>query len=325
MPLIPKVRKHTIALIDSANLAFRFAHSFKGQFIKTTATSQISSGIIYGMLDTIWKLRELHKIDIAIFVLEGSHENNPRRKHPIYKSKRPTSISVDITAEMNLIKELAPLLGIPVAIPTQGEADDIIAHIAHDLNKSKYENLICSADHDMQVLLNKNTKIIKSANKKEQGHTTRTESDFWEEYGFDPKYFSLFMAVTGDASDSIPGIKGIGPKKGVVIFRELTSRGISIVPSKIARELIRTYPNIINGATQEYLEALINEYYLLTKMRNDYGMYIIKPLCPDIHEMESIFNTMKFRNFLNNLEGIYRTCSIFYHTYQTLPLTNVNT
>lgn len=166
MPLIPRIRKQTIALIDSANLAFRFAHSFKGQMIKTTATSQVSSGIIYGMLDTIWKLRELHKIDIAIFLLEGSHENNPRRKHPIYKSKRPTSISVDITAEMNLIKELAPLLGIPVAIPTIGEADDGIAFFTNKFCSFKYENLICSADHDMQVLLNKNTKIIKSANKK---------------------------------------------------------------------------------------------------------------------------------------------------------------
>lgn len=320
MPLIPKIRKHTIALIDSANLAFRFAH-----VIKTTATSQVSSGIIYGMLDTIWKLRELHKIDIAIFVLEGSHENNPRRKHPIYKSKRPTSISIDITAEMNLIKELAPLLGIPVAIPTKGEADDGIAFFTTKFSSSKYENLICSADHDMQVLLKKNVKIIKSANKKDQGSTTRTESDFWEEYGFDPKHFSLFMAVTGDASDSIPGVKGIGPKKGIVVFRELTSRGINIVPSKIARELIRTYPNIINGATQEYLEALINEYWFLTKIRNNWPIVVLPSLCPDIYEMESIFNTMKFRNFLNNLEGIYKTCSIFHNTYQTLPLTNVNT
>jgi len=320
MPLIPRIRKQTIALIDSANLAFRFAHSFKGMMIKTTATSQVSSGIIYGMLDTIWKLRELHKIDIAIFVLEGSHENNPRRKHPIYKSKRPTSISVDITAEMNLIKELAPLLGIPVAIPTTGEADDGIAFFTNKFCSSKYENLICSADHDMQVLLNKNTKIIKSANKKEQGNTTRTENDFWAEYGFAPRHFSLFMAVTGDSSDSIPGIRGIGPKKGMVVFRELTSLATNITPARIAKELIKTYPNIIDGASQEYLEALINEYWFLTKIRNNWPITVLPSLRPDVHEMESIFNTMKFRNFLNNLEDIYKTCNIFHNTFSKLDM-----
>jgi 5'-3' exonuclease len=312
MPLVPKIHKRTIALIDSANLAFRYAHTFRGHMLKMQSGVEISTGIIFGMLDTIWKLKQLYKINNAIFVLEGPHETNPRRKHPIYKSKRATSISIDITSEMILLQELAPQLGIPVVVPQIGEADDGIGHLIKKLHYPFSHLLICSGDHDMQVFLDNTIKIIKSANKSEQNITTVTTTEFWAEYGFDPKYFSLFLAVTGDSSDCIPGIKGIGPKKGKYIFNELSSRGIQITIGKIARELIRTYPKIIDGQSQEQIESQIIEYYQLTKIRNDWPISIIRPIQPNIKQIIKLFELMKMRVFINRIEEIYNICDTFY-------------
>jgi len=321
MPLVPKIHKRTIALIDSANLAFRYAHSFRGLMMKMPSGTEISTGIIFGMFDTIWRLRELYKINNAIFVLEGPHETNPRRKHPIYKSKRATSISVDITSEMLLLQELAPQLGMPVVIPQIGEADDGIGLLVKKLHYPFSHILICSGDHDMQVFLENSIKIVKSANKSEQNIATLTTTDFWAEYGFDPKHFSLFLALVGDSSDCIPGIKGIGPKKGKYIFNELTSRGIAITIPKIARELIKTYPNIIDGQSQESLEYQITEYYQLTKIRNNWPVDIILPTQPNMKQMIKLFDSMRMRNFIIHIGKIYDICNSFYkESLQIIPM-----
>lgn len=314
MPLIPKSQKNIIALIDSANLAFRFAHSFRGMSIKTQNGTEVATGIIYGMLDTIWKLKELYNINDAIFVLEGPHENNPRRKHPVYKSKRATSVSVDITSEMTLIKELAPKLGMLSIVPVKGEADDGIAFCIENIKLPNVEFLVCSGDHDMQVLLQPNVKIIKSANKNEQNATTFTEQNFWDENGFSPKLFSLFMAVTGDSSDSIPGIKGIGPKKGSVIFKELTSRGVTINYKSLANELIKTYPKILDGRSVDDIYNKISEYHNLTRIRNNWPVSTLTPEQPNRAYIKKIFELMKMKSFLMRHEEILTNCNTFYKT-----------
>jgi len=319
MPLVPKVQqKQTIALIDSANLAFRFAHSFRGQTITTSSGVDVSTGVIFGMFDTVWKLTDIYKLDQVFFVLEGPHDTNPRRSHPAYKSKRATSFSVDITSEMLLLRGLAPKLGIPVVVPVIGEADDGIAFLTRKLRSQSNEILICSGDHDMQVMLNKNIKIVKSASKTGESSKSRTQEDFQTEFGFHPKYFSLFMAVTGDSSDCIPGIKGIGPKKGMAVFSNILAAGLKLSPETISAELIKTYPSIVSGSSAEYLSGLIKEYYSLTFIRNTWPIDVAVPQAPNISKIKEAFETLKMRNFLRDINSIYSKCRHFYSKWDAI-------
>lgn len=285
-----------VILVDTANLAFRFAHTFKGFKIITNNGLEIYTGIIYGILDTVVSLFEKYSFNSIFFVLEGTHENNPRRKDPIYKSKRATSFSIDITAEMTFLHYTFPLFGLPVVIPMKGEADDGIAFLSESIRNSGRNVIICSRDHDMKVLLKDNVKILNK-------DIEITKEDFFKEYKFHPKYFSMFMALTGDSSDNIPGINGIGPQKGMKIFNSLVEEHREINFANIANKLVNTYPTIVGNDIKD-IESQLNRYYKLTCIRKNWPITVSMPMIPIEDDINKIFLSLKMMSMSRNIKQL---------------------
>ena len=257
-------KQSNVLIIDAANLVFRAAYTFSGVKIKLKGTDiSVSSGIIYQVISMLLGYYTRHRQTATFFVLEGSKANNPRYKMHEYKSKRPTSRTIDITAEMLLLKEIIVMLGGISVIPKRGEADDGIAYIAHHLDDKRLTKCIISNDHDMQALLGKYVMIVKN-------DATVTRESFIAKFGFLPKHYSLFSAIAGDSSDNIPGVRGFGKKKTLDIFTKLAKAHTPVTIDNVIKEIVSTKTGT-HMKPADLLET-IHRYYYLTHIRSDWPL-----------------------------------------------------
>jgi DNA polymerase-1 len=113
----------------------------------------------------------------------------------------------ELQVQMPYLKQVASLLGICDMELDTFEADDLIGTVAHMAQKENYEVYIVSGDKDFCQLVN--DKVFLYDTMKEMIYD---EAQVKEKHGVTPAQFIDFLAITGDTSDNIPGVAGIGPK-----------------------------------------------------------------------------------------------------------------
>lgn len=169
----------------------------------------------------------------CIVVFDGGLSQRRLGLYPHYKEK----VRGELTAEQQLEKdvesekfeyaysiteEILPYLGIPW-IRLRQEADDIIYLLAKELSKKEMV-MVHSDDKDyLQFLTIENVLV----NQPMKG-IIWTKDKFIEEYGFDPKHFTLYKSLIGDGSDNIPGVVGIGDARATSIIKTMIDKNITI-------------------------------------------------------------------------------------------------
>lgn len=97
------------------------------------------------------------------------------------------------------------------------EADDIIAFLSKEISKdNKTKAYVVSTDKDLLQLVDDNITVYAAIEK--EFYTPKKVKD---KYGVHPYNFLMLKTLTGDGSDKIPGVKGLGPKKLPKMFPEL--------------------------------------------------------------------------------------------------------
>lgn len=154
---------------------------------------------IYGFLRMIFKV--LHeKPEHFLIAWDAPHKTLRHESFAEYKGKRP-ELPDDFKYQIRQTKELVEEIGLNAAQIPGYEADDIIATIAHGC-KHGCKVSILTSDKDLKVLIDDN--VICSDPMK---GTTTTKESFVQERGFQPQNFADYLALIGDASDNIPGVK----------------------------------------------------------------------------------------------------------------------
>lgn len=194
-------------------------------FIRSYAASPVmnSDGIhVGGISGTLLSLGHAIKFinpTRVIIVFDGKNGSQKRRQlYPEYKSNRKVKIRLNRSEEVekqdNQLEQLLRLIQyfeiLPFSVITldNTEADDVIAYIAHDyLKEHSSQAFIMSSDKDFLQLVDDRVHVW-SPTKKKLYYT----EDVVDQYNIYPCNFPLYRAITGDASDNIKGIDGIGDK-----------------------------------------------------------------------------------------------------------------
>lgn len=192
-------------------------------------------GAISGFLQSIGVLIRQFNPTKCIIVFDGPGGSNRRKKKfPGYKSGRMIkrgeySSSVFATEEeeresmrmqFKRTMEYLSLLPVDIVSIPEIEGDDSIAHIAKNCEE---EVVIVSTDRDFLQLVNSRINVWNPIRKKLYDIDT-----LHEEYGVFHENFLLFRALTGDAGDSIPGIKGLGLKTLIKNFPDISNRYLEL-------------------------------------------------------------------------------------------------
>jgi len=211
-------------LIDANNLCCRHAYSNAG--LKNS--EQKPTSVHYGFFSTLISLKQMFNDYIFLIVWDSK---SIRRKTESEEGVRKDIIKTAYKA--NRIKEEQPqeildmyaqLPQLKLAIHEAGlcqikingqEADDIIASYARLLYHDA-ERIVClTSDHDYYALLNDKVSIYDGMKNK-----MITVDSFKEEYNIEPKAWYDIGSFSGDVSDNIPGVYGVGPVSSLKLVRE---------------------------------------------------------------------------------------------------------
>lgn len=198
-----------ILLVDGFNLVFRAFYGMPN----LSRPDGFPTGAVHGWVRTLWKLQDDEAPDrmVVLFDLGGAHRQTELL--PQYKANR-TEAPEDLVRQIPVIKELTRDLGWG-ALECEGvEADDLIASCALREAAAGHEVLIVSADKDLGQLVDERVQQLlppPTANPK-AGWRRLGPQGVLERFGVRPAQIPDLLALTGDTSDNIPGLDGVGLK-----------------------------------------------------------------------------------------------------------------
>ena len=175
---------------------------------------------VYGFLTVLHKLLEDSRPDAlcVAFDLKG-----PTFRHEAfegYKAQRkpmPDELSVQIP----LMKEVLDAAGVQRLELAGFEADDLIGTVSRVCNEGGNECLIVTGDRDSFQLITETSHVLHVKSRMGKTETIDYTPDvFSGEYGFTPEKIVDLKALMGDASDNIPGVKGVGEKTATELIQK---------------------------------------------------------------------------------------------------------
>lgn len=205
-------------LIDGNNIIFRAYYAFQNQRLKTS--DGVQTGALYGFLRMLLKMLKDRQPDLIAVAFDTSRNTFRRRLYPEYKAKRKPTPD-DLLAQIPLAHQAVEALGVKIMTHEDYEADDLIGSAAKSLAK-EYEVNIVTGDRDLLQLIDDHI-TVELCQKGVTEIREITPDEFVKEYGFPPMGIIDLKALMGDASDNIPGVKGIGEKKGLALIQQFGS------------------------------------------------------------------------------------------------------
>jgi DNA polymerase-1 len=210
-----------VLLVDSA-MVYAAAKSQIGDLSRSDG---YKTGAVFGFVRMIESQVKRHDIDRVYLCFEAGGTAKKREFHPTYKSGRERSMAAPEENHQEDIYEWAMLRGMFCALAIDHEADDVIAYFAGKHSEAGDNVIILSRDHDFRALLNENTVMA-------WGKDVKTKDDFVNEYGFDPIHYTIFLALAGDPTDTVPRLMMPAKAKKMVQAFDATGTMSPDVPSE---------------------------------------------------------------------------------------------
>jgi len=218
-----------LILVDGSSFVFRAFFQSMNQDAKYNYRSDgLPTGALRMFCVKLWQfIREgaagVTPTHLAI-VLDKSEGSFRREIYPEYKGHRPDAPE-DLKRQMPLMRDAVRAFGlIPIELERY-EADDLIAAYATQAAEAGAEVVIVSADKDLMQLVGPNVRFFdfESGIKGKNGYRPERNLDVEgviERWGVPPEKIADVLALTGDTSDNVPGVPGIGPKTAVQLLEE---------------------------------------------------------------------------------------------------------
>lgn len=205
-----------IVLVDGNNLLFRsyYATAYTGNIMRNKEGFPTNG--VYGFVNMINKIIYDEKPEYMMVAFDIG-KTFRHEKYERYKDGRRETPD-DLKVQFPVAKKILTAMGIKYLECAGYEADDIIGTISMWCEKDpEYEALIVSSDKDLLQLISDET-VVKLLKTKD--YIWMDKKTFNDTYGFDPIHMIDLKALMGDASDNIPGVKGIGEKGAIKLVSE---------------------------------------------------------------------------------------------------------
>lgn len=207
-------KKPTLVLIDGHALAYR---AYFGMPTTFTTSQGEPTHAVYGftnMLLAVWK-----EYEPDYFIV--TFDRGDTFRHQMYAGYKATREKMpdDLSSQIERIEQLVKAFNMPIFTKEGYEADDLLGTLASQAAQRDIEALIVTGDRDAFQLVGPNVKVIISG-RSFSDREVYDEERVKERYGVTPKELIELKGLTGDSSDNIPGVKGIGEKSGVKLIQQ---------------------------------------------------------------------------------------------------------
>lgn len=218
-----------IYIVDAVNYLFRSYYAIGPM----TNDKGESTSALYGFIRSVQKLVKEFSPEYLVCIFDGPDNKKSRQAvYAEYKMHRKGAPE-DLFPQFEWAYEYCEMAGIPVLCIEGIEADDAMASAALWAQKKGAVAYLCTTDKDLMQLVGKEIFLLHP----HKDYLLIDAAKVEELFGVRPDQMLDFLAITGDASDNIPGINGFGPKTAAALLQEFgTLDHILAHPEKIRGE-----------------------------------------------------------------------------------------
>ncbi len=247
------------------------------------------TGAIFILTRLLLRILKLEQPAYFGFIMDGRGPNFRHELYPEYKAQR-SATPEDLIAQIEPVQAVIRAMGLSLTVSDNCEADDCIASLAKRY-RDEHPIVIIGADKDLKQCLAPNVILWDPATRDEK---ITTLADFEKETGLTPDQWPDFQAVTGDPSDNIPGIPGIGPKTASTIFKthptlENIRDNFENLPPKMQDKI---KPSLQDIFTYRKLTLLATSYCKELSLHN------LVPASPNLEELTALLEEYELYSLL---------------------------
>ncbi|MEO7962465.1 MAG: 5'-3' exonuclease H3TH domain-containing protein, partial [Gemmatimonadaceae bacterium] len=291
----------TLFLVDGYALIYRAFFALLARPLKTARGENPSAS--WGVVNFLQRLVAKHKPDYIGWV----HDSGLSFRHEVYPDYKATrekltdELQSDFDTGVERIGQLLEGFRVPILAVEGYEADDVIGTLTQQATARGINVVIVSGDKDFQQLVRERVWLLNPgrggpASVDEQWVGMENASD---RLGVPPHYVTDYLALTGDSSDNVPGVPGIGEKTAkelVDAFGDLEG-------------ILAAAPNVVKKRPREALLANVQQARLskeLVTIRHDVPITIdldaLKRREPDNARLRQLYIELEFSSLLKDIE-----------------------
>lgn len=284
--------QHTLLLVDGSSYLYRAFHAMA----PLTAPDGTPTGALYGVLNMLRRLRADYVHDYCAVVFDAKGENFRHKMYPDYKATRPP-MPDELRPQAEMLPELVRLMGWPVLIVPDVEADDVIGTLAKQGEAAGWNVVISTGDKDMAQLVSEHVTLVNTmSNEKLDIEGVKNK------FGVHPDQIIDYLTLIGDKVDNVPGVDKCGPKTAV---KWLDQYG--------TLQNVIDHASEIKGKVGENLQAALPQLplsYQLVTIKTDVdlhgdlsdGLESLRRTTPKWSQLAVEFKRLNFRTWLKEAE-----------------------
>lgn len=289
-----------LLIVDSSSLLYRAFHALP----PLTNSKGQPTGAVYGFLLILFKAIKDVRANYVVACFDTPKPTFRHQQFSEYKAGRAKTPD-GIISQIPIIKEVLEAFGVPLFLQEGFEADDLIATIA-----KKYAGAcqvyIVSGDLDNLQLVDEKIKIY-TLGKGIKDTVIYDEKKVQERFGVTPSQMNDFKALTGDASDNIPGVPGIGKTTAADLIGRFGS--IKNLYEELATDTAVLKPKVKEALKSNKEKAFLSLQLVDTKKDMDVNFNL--QACQfgnfDKEKLQRIFDELNFTTMMDKLPSLINT------------------
>ena len=292
--------KKRLIIIDSNALLHRAFHALPPLMTK----SGQETGAVYGYLLTLFKAIKDLQANYIVACFDTKAPTFRHEKFEQYKAQRPATPS-GIISQIPIAKDVLRALNIPIFAREGFEADDLIATISKLATEqdNSMEVYILSGDLDNLQLVNEKIKVY-TLGKGIKDTVIYDKNKVKERFGVEPGQMVDFKALTGDPSDNVPGVAGIGKKTAAEIIQKYGS--IKNLYQELSTDTAVLKPKVKEALKADKESAMLARE--LVEMKKDVDIDFKTEDCAlkdfDKSKVEEILRKLEFNSLIDRLDSL---------------------
>jgi len=276
-------------IVDASGYLYRSYHAIRPM----TNKQGMSTNALFGFIRSLEKLVKDFSPSFLVVVFDGP--NNIRKRKAIYQEYKAHRVAMpeDLRTQMQQARDYCKMRGFHFLDVEGEEADDVMGSVSEWSCKAFSKTYLCTSDKDMAQLVNNCIFLLNTF----KDNLVLDPKGVENAYGVPPNRIVDLLALTGDASDNIPGISGIGPKTAIALLEAYPSlekllENSQDIPGKKGQMLIE-------GKESALISKQLVTISTTVPCPQDKGFYKIGP--QDIAGLRNFYKEMGFASLLETL------------------------
>jgi len=208
-------------VIDGNAIVHRAYHAYPPT-LSTNGGVQVNA--VYGFAAMLLKVIDMYDPKYVVCAMDTPKKTFRHKKYPEYKAQRKP-VDQALINQFPLVVDLLNAFNIPVIKEEGFEADDIIGTFSAWTETGKWSTnpmqmVVVSGDRDLLQLVGDRVKVALPNGRTFSTLRAFNKQDVFDKYGYYPEQVIDYKSMVGDASDNIPGVKGIGDKSALMLLQK---------------------------------------------------------------------------------------------------------